>query len=882
MCANIEDFLGLLPAPGTLPCLPGTLDCGMLVSVAVGLPRLPLLTYQHPNPIEPGSRVLVPLGKRVVTGMVVDADPQPPTNERGMLIKQVAEVLDDAPSMPPVVMELARRVADYYLCSWGEVLFAALPSGLAPSSVVRVELLRPVSPTELEVLAKHAPRRAALLQVLQEHQGDLTVQYLQKVLRTTTVADQLDALQRAGMVDVRTVTDEETQPRHIRAVRLAPHLAAEDADVRSVFDELDRRAPKQSLALGQLFLAHMRGDGPQPITQLARETGSSAAAIEALVGKGLATLESIIRPPDDAPFDALLVSRDEAALTLTPEQSAAVMTITGAMPPSPAHAYAPYLLEGVTGSGKTVVYQRVMQEVLDRGQTCLMLVPEIALTPQLHDRFRAVFGERVALMHSRMSMGDRVGTWQRIKRGELPVVIGARSAVFAPLRNVGLIVVDEEHEPSYKQDDPAPRYHGRDVAIMRAAFEQCAVILGSATPSLESVHNARTGRYTHLALTHRTDGASMPTLSVVNIAAEKEAGRMKGTLSSHLIDAVLQRTERHEGSILFLNRRGFASQLTCQDCGHVATCPNCDVHLTWHKKPGHLRCHYCGHTEAVRTACTECGSTDLRDGGIGTQRVEEELTSETGNRKPETKPETGQLRTANGNRPVIARMDADTMQKRNAHRKLLEKFAGGEVDVIVGTQMVAKGLDIARVTLVAVVLADQALHQSDFRAAERTVQLLVQVAGRAGRTAKRPGEVIIQTFAPSHPAIQAVVDQRVTEWMDTELQLRKEAGYPPYSRFMVLELSGPDEGELDHAARVLDRLLPTDDPAIVRFAPVAPSVAWVRNRHRRIIVIKNPKDVDPSGARARTLISAALNTYYESYASASVRVSIDVDASGQL
>lgn len=834
----------------------------MLLSVALNLPHLSPLTYQSEYPIAPGTRVLVPLAKRIVTGIVVPITPEARTG-----VRPIVEVLDDEPTLPPSVLELTRRVSEYYLCSWGEALFAAIPSGLAPGTVVKVEPTRYFTDEDLATMATRAPRRTELLQYIQSHEHALTVQYLQKQLKSQSVSEQLDALHRGGYISITTEIETDVQPRTLRGVVLSSTLvsSAEDS-IAKTFDDLDKRAPKQSLALGQLYLAHRRGQGALVLHELCTELGISTAVVMALADKGLAEIVTIPKPPHHGLPTSSLLTRDECTLPLTPHQQQAVQAVKFG-------CYHSYVLDGVTGSGKTLVYMRLMEQVLRRGKGCLLLVPEIALTPQLHDRFAAVFGTSVFLLHSRMSMVERVTTWQRIAGGEACIVIGPRSAVFAPLHNIGLVVVDEEHEPSYKQDDPAPRYHGRDVAVMRAVIEDCPVVLGSATPSLESLYNVANGRYQRLVLPERTDGAMLPTITVVPLADERKHGRMYGTLSTTLVNAIRTRIDRSEGTILFLNRRGYASQQCCSDCGHVASCPHCDVRLTWHKKPEMLRCHYCGYTEPVLTVCTTCGGMDLRDLGIGIQQVEEDLI-----RALETLPPNHPKHRT----PVIARMDSDTMRKQHAHRKLLERFANGDVDVIVGTQMVAKGLDIPRVTLVGVVLADQGLYQADFRAGERTLQLLYQVAGRAGRSASHPGEVMIQTMNPAHAVIQTLVTNSLPQWQHAEMGQRKETLYPPYSRFISIEMSGMHEGAVEHVAKVLDRLLPSDNAALVKYPPVVPSVAWIRNRHRRIIVLKNPKSIDISGHTARGLIQAALTAYYERYAERSVRVTVDVDSSGSL
>jgi len=822
----------------------------MWYNVALNIPRAAPFTYTGEEGIAVGSRVLVPLGKRVVTGTVVETDAAPLS-----AAKAIIEVLDEEPAFTPALLRFTKWMADFYLCSWGEVLDAALPTGLTPTSVFFAKVTTTVTDDDLSAMERRAPKRTELLAYLRDTSGPLRLDHIQKEFPKASIAHQLDALQRMGLVEVTTEIERERGPRTVRAVQISPDLVADPARVKSTFDELDKRAPKRSLALGQLYIAHHQKQPPIPIAKLAADLGVSSGVIDGLIEKGLAECIEITRPNDEDPFDVSLVSRDELSIALTVEQQHAVDAIMAR-----SEGFSATLLEGVTGSGKTVVYQRVMRHVLDRGGSCLVLVPEIALTPQLHDRFKAVFGPDVALLHSRMAIGERIDTWRKIHRGEYRVVIGARSAVFAPLPSIGLVIVDEEHEPSYKQEDPAPRYQGRDAAVMRASLEGCPVILGTATPSLETLHNAQTGRYAHLRLTHRADHALMPEIQYVDLRAARKQGSVKGTISQTLLDAITERVHRKEGVILFLNRRGYASSLQCDDCGATPQCPNCDVSLTWHKATQMLKCHYCGHTERKSMACTTCGSVELHESGVGTQRVEEDL------REAFT-----------GAGIVIERMDTDTMKRRNAHRTMLQRFADGSIDVIIGTQMVAKGLDISRVTLVGIINADQTLFQADFRSAERTAQLITQVSGRAGRTAEHPGLVIIQTSNPEHPAIHAAPDL-----LEKEMQQRREAGYPPFTRFITMEISGIVDADVEHVAQVFDRLLPTEHPAMNRFAPVPPPIPRLRNRYRRVIVIKNPKEADPTGSVCRSLITGALATYYDQYAVSSVRVIIDVDAAGSL
>ena len=838
----------------------------MPIHVALPLPRLEPLTYGLPDGIhvQRGCRVLVPLGTRFVTGTVVAVD-----QDAVPKMRHIIEVLDEEPSFSDEVLELTKRISEYYLSSWGEVLQAALPTGLTPATVLHVTVLRPIADDDLTEMELRAPKRARLLRELREHEGEISVSYLQRKLKATAIADQLDALQRMGWIRLEQSLEQQRVPRMVRAASIAPSLLSNEEELRAAFDFLDAKAPKQSLALGHIYLTTQRDGRPVEIARLADELHVSSTVVDSLERRGFVEISQVIRRTAEDE-DNSLVSRNEAVVELTSEQANAVERITKLCD---ARQLSPVVLHGVTGSGKTIVYQRAIQHVIEGNGRVLLLVPEISLTPQLADRFRAVFGDRVAVLHSRLAVGERIGLWQRIRAGEFDIVIGARSAVFAPLMDVRLIIVDEEHEPSYKQDDPAPRYHGRDVALMRGQIHKCPVILGSATPSLESLANVAAGRATLLQLTHRADGALLPSIRVVDLREERKARRLKGAISMTALDAIAARIERKEGTLVFLNRRGYAVNLQCEDCGDVPMCQNCDVALTYHKHANVLRCHYCGYAEPMRAACTTCGSVDLRESGSGTQRIEEDLVTALNERMERA--------------PRIERMDADTTSRKGEHRTLLKRFASGDIDVLVGTQMIAKGLDIPRVTLVVVVNADMSLHQNDFRASERTVQLLTQVAGRAGRTGSHPGEMIVQTSSPDHPAIVAAINGErspdvLRAWEGDELRLRREVDYPPYTRFIVIEISSLDEAAtLDHA-RVLAALIPARTDYHLRLDPVTPSVARIRNAFRQVIIIKNFKDKDQSGALCRSLLRNAFATYHASYASSSVKVTIDVDAHGTL
>lgn len=839
----------------------------MPVLVALPVPRLPPLTYADPHEgsTQVGCRVMVPLGKRMVTGTVVKIDVEAVPN-----MKAVVEVLDEVPAFPPLLMDLTHNISDYYLCSWGETLAAALPSGMSPGSLIRVRITADLPEEALSALHKRAPRRAQLLELIQQYASDVSVDHLQRLMKGAPVTDQLDALQRMGVIEVEHSVEKDAKARTVRAVSISSVLASDETTLREAFNLLDAKAPKQSLTLGHVYLAHRNGTHIVPVSALLQELKITSSVVAGLIAREFLTEHYVPASFADEGFENSLSARDESELDLTKEQQSAVEVLTTSVSSG---SFNPYLLHGVTGSGKTIVYQRVIQHALGLGKRALVLVPEIALTPQLSDRFRAVFGSRVGVLHSKLAMGERITLWRAIRHGEIDVVVGARSAVFAPLENVGVIVVDEEHEPSYKQDHPAPRYNGRDVAAIRANLHACTLILGSATPSLETLANVSAGRYTQLSLSTRADGAILPTVEVVDIRRERKDKRMQGAFAFTTVDAITANIAENKGSLVFINRRGYASQLQCLDCGDVPACTQCDVSLTYHKVNATLRCHYCGYSEPLRTSCYVCGSIDLREAGTGTQRVQEDL-DEALNRRL-------------GKPARIQRFDADTTGRKGEHRRILREFSRGNIDVLIGTQMIAKGLDLPSVTLVVVVNADLSLHQQDFRASERTVQLLLQVSGRAGRVQESPGRVIIQTSAPTHPAIQTALSgerspQSLLDWAAEEMLVRKELSYPPFSRFICIEISSLEETAAEDHARILSALIPERSQTHLRLEPVAPSVARIRNRYRRIIIVKNLKATDPSGRDCRALLRSALAEYYATYSSSGVRVTVDIDAQGNV
>ena len=548
-------------------------------------------------------------------------------------------------------------------------------------------------------------------------------------------------------------------------------------------EKLRKRAPRQT----ELLEAILRLEVPIRASQLLRQTSLDNQTLRALVKRGLVELreEAVIRDPHaDEQFIAT------SNLILNQEQTNAFNEIAQALD-SPEKSR-PILLHGVTGSGKTEIYLQAIRAALNRRSTAIVLVPEISLTPQTVERFKGRFADvpdAVAVLHSHLSEGERHDEWHKIHSGRARIVIGARSAIFAPLKNLGLIVVDEEHETTYKQEE-APRYHARDIAIVRAKIEKCVAVLGSATPSLESYHNAAIGKYRLVTLTQRIDEKQMPLMRIVDLRQERRKQKSATILSEKLRTAIADRLEKREQIILFLNRRGFSTSLLCSDCGEARNCPNCSVALTFHRHPtvaGRLACHLCGHTAAVPKKCPACGKDALIYAGFGTERVETTVS--------QIFP-----------KAVVRRMDADSMTRKEAYRETLRNFRTGKIDILVGTQMIAKGLHFPNVTLVGIINADLALHLPDFRAGERTFQLLTQVAGRAGR-GETSGEVFVQTYTPFSPSIQFARHHDFAGYFQQELEFRERCDFPPFKHAILITVRSPHEGRAKLSAETLQRRL---------------------------------------------------------------------------
>lgn len=766
----------------------------MLAQVVVDVPTMQtnqLYTYTIPTDlikyVVPGMRVAVPFGKgkRQVQGFVMKvlADNQ----HFGGDLKAISQVLDLYPILNTELLTLSAWLADWSFSFRISVLQAMLPNVMRAKYTRYLQLIDEVD-DEILYGIFHGQERI----VFDEH-----------TLTATTLA-QLDKLRKNKQVEV---TYEVTSKAKVKT-ELGIETALDFEKLEEIKFGLRATAKQQ-----QKLLTYLQTLGPKqviPQRQIIKELGISNAVINTVVKQGWAnkTAIEIYRQPTTASD----INNSDQPKVLHEQQATALARITAA-----SGTATTFLLEGVTGSGKTEVYLQAIDHELQQGKTALMLVPEIALTPQMMRRVKQRFGQKVAVLHSGLSAGERFDEWRRIERQEASVVVGARSAIFAPLQNIGIIIMDEEHEASYKQDEN-PRYHARDVAKWRSAYYGAPLVLGSATPSLESRARAQKGVYQLLMLTERINQQDLPEVKLIDLRQKIKEAQEK-TISDEILTAIKARIARKEQSVLLLNRRGFSSFVMCRDCGLVVQCPNCDIGLTLHMDTKTLKCHYCGHEQGIPNVCPNCHSKQIKYYGTGTQKVEAELKT----LLPDAR---------------VLRMDLDTTSKKGAHEKLLKAFGKHEADILLGTQMIAKGLDFPDVTLVGVLNADTGLGLPDFHAAERTFQLLTQVAGRAGR-ADKAGEVFVQTYNPEHYAIQLAQAHDYEKFFRYEMQIRHMAKYAPYYYTIKIQASHPDERTAALMMTKIGKWLKTklaDNVTIL--GPTPRSIARIKNRFYYQIILK--------------------------------------------
>ena len=738
-----------------------------------------------------GMRVEVPFGNgnRHVQGFVLAIEPMAAMvlDETNVQLKELVAVLD----LKPVLNTEMLALADYMK----EKTFA-----------FKITCLQTMLPS---VMRADYQKYIYLTDELSEELQDQLFYGLEEIswdqAQERGLLPQLMALRKQQKVDIRYEVTTRNKVKMVRFIQAAKE-----------FEQLEeiRLGLRKGAKKKEQLLYYLQRLGTEKITAVKemKELGFSTALLNEAAKNGWLTF--IEKEAYRDPF-ANQTFEKTTALSLNAEQQVAVETILQSVQEQQSQTY---LLEGITGSGKTEVYLQVIAEVLNQGKTAIMLVPEISLTPQMVQRFKSRFGEHVAVMHSGLSQGEKYDEWRKIERGEAEVVVGARSAIFAPVENIGVIIIDEEHEASYKQEE-TPRYHARDLAIWRSEYHHCPVVLGSATPSLESRARAQKNVYQRLRLTQRANqAATLPTIDVVDMRQEVENGNVS-SFSMSLQEKLQERLEKNEQSVLLLNRRGYSSFVMCRDCGYVLPCPNCDISLTLHMDSKTMKCHYCGHEERIPYRCPNCGQDKIRYYGTGTQKVEEELQT----LLPDSR---------------ILRMDVDTTRRKGAHEKILRTFGEGQADILLGTQMIAKGLDFPNVTLVGVLNADTALNLPDFRSSERTFQLLTQVSGRAGR-AEKPGEVIIQSFNPEHYAIQLAKAQDYEDFYTKEMYIRHRGDYPPYYFTVQITASHPEENEAaKQMFQIATKLKQGLSPQAILLGPTPNAIMRVNNRYFYQVIIK--------------------------------------------
>ncbi|MGS2763264.1 replication restart helicase PriA [Sinomicrobium sp. M5D2P9] len=817
------------------------------VDVILPIPVEKQFTYriseQEFHFIQPGMRIAVPFGKsKIYTALACKLHQTPPQLYEA---KEIHQILDESPVVTEKQLELWFWMAGYYMCSAGEVFRAALPGTLLLESetiVLKNEEFRAPETTlkDDEWLVYEAL----------QHQPILKVTEITAILDKKNILPVLKRLLEKDVIRVKEEIQEQYRPKLVRFVRLTSRYEEEDA-LRELLDTLNR-APKQKDVLLTLFSLSATTRKPVKLKELQEKSGASAAVVKSLADKEI--LEDYYIQTDRVEYSGKPVSSSKELNEFQ------VKALSGIKEHFQTRDVT--LLYGITSSGKTEIYVKLIEETLALGKQVLYLLPEIALTSQLIHRLQGYFGEKVSVYHSKYSNNERVEVWNNLLQNspKARIVVGARSSVFLPFTNLGLVVVDEEHEVSFKQFDPAPRYHARDVAVVLARLHGAKTLLGSATPGVESSYNAKMEKYGLVGLTRRYGNVLLPEMELVDIKEKHRKKRMKGHFSDRLIEEIEECLAIGEQVILFQNRRGYAPVMECNTCGHSPQCPSCDVSLTYHRIRKQLRCHYCGYHMALPESCVACGSSDLDTRGLGTEQVEEELRSIF-----------PQARTG--------RMDSDTTRGKYGYEKIITAFEQQEIDILVGTQMLTKGLDFRNVTLVGIMNADNLLNYPDFRAFERSFQLILQVAGRAGRTEKR-GKVLIQTYNPYHQILQQASMNKYGDMLRDQLNDRKQFLYPPYYRLIKISLRHRNYNTVHEGADWFSGALRNYFSASgwkkdLILGPESPSVGRVRNLYIKDILIKIPPGQNPKSVKSgiwRVHKSFAAIASYRS-----IRTTFDVD-----
>lgn len=812
------------------------------INVILPIPLEKLFTYkvtqEQAEFLVPGMRVAVPFGKsKIYTGLVHSSHTTAPEVYEA---KEIHQVLDDHPIVNKIQLRHWQWIADYYMCTVGEVFRSALPSAFLLESETLI-----LKNENAEVDEGNLKDDEFLIFEALQHQSILKVHEVAAIVDRKNVLPILNRLIEKNVILLKEEMYEQYKPKLVRYVKLGADYQSEE-NLEKLLESLTR-APKQSQVILSLFQLQATTKKPIKVSELEVASGGSKSIIKRLIDKNI--LEEYHIRRDRVVYDG---SEENADLkSLNEYQEKALVDIQTSFKENKTT-----LLQGVTSSGKTEVYVRLIEDCIQTGKQALYLLPEIALTTQLIGRLQEYFGEQVAVYHSKYTVQERVEVWNNVVglKPKAQIVIGARSSLFLPYSNLGLIIVDEEHEGSFKQFDPAPRYHARDSAIVLARLHNSNILLGSATPSIETFNNAKTGKYGYANITRRYGNVLMPEIEIVDIKEQSRKKRMKGHFSERLLEEITETLEVGEQVILFQNRRGYAPIVECTTCGHSPQCPNCDVSLTYHQYKKQMRCHYCSHHMALQESCQACGSSTLDTKGFGTEQVEEELQE----LFPEAK---------------VGRMDLDTTRGKHGYERIITAFEQQELDILVGTQMLTKGLDFRNVNLVGIMNADSLLNFPDYRAHERSFQLLTQVAGRAGRTKKR-GKVIIQSYNPYHQILKQVSNNDYDEMFKEQLYEREQYKYPPANRIIKITFKHKEYNKLNEAAEWFSKALRNAFGGSV-LGPEFPPVARIRNQYLKHVLVKI--DSKQSLAQTKSNIKRIERSFNAIAFYRSVRVIYNVD-----
>ncbi len=808
------------------------------VNVILPFPLFKTFTYRvphdHSQEIATGKRVIVQFGKKkIYTGIIHQVHQNPPGQYTA---KYLLGILDHKPILHPIQLTFWDWMADYYCTPIGSVMDAALPTNLKLESETKVTLSEEAN-TFFDDLDN---KEWQVIEALKAH-DELPLSSLESILNKKSIISIIQSMHEKGIIALKEEVRQAYKPRKKTFIRIKPEFNNQES-LKAIFSEL-ANAPKQiDILMAYQVLA--KGQTHIGKKELAEKAGSTAHPIKALEEKEI--LETYEKELERLEWE----EPEPVQFELSQDQQKAYQTINNQF-----QDFSTVLLYGVTGSGKTPIYMHLIAETIANGQQALYLVPEIALTTQLIRRLRNYFGKAIGIYHSRFSANERVEIWSKVLNGTYQVILGVRSALFLPFKDLGLIVVDEEHETTFKQSDPAPRYHARDAAIYMSRLFNGKTLLGTGTPSFESFYNAKNGKFGLVRLKKRYGDILMPRIDIVNLKAEYSKNKMKSEFSTPLYQEMKQNLTNGYQNILFQNRRGYAPFIQCQTCGWVPECQNCDISLTYHKYYKEIRCHLCGYREVNPNKCKACGSTELRMKGFGTEKLEDELKT----LFPETR---------------ILRLDQDTTTRKNAFHQIISEFENGKAGILVGTQMVTKGLDFENVRLVGIVSADQMLKYPDFRANERSFQLMLQVSGRSGRKNKQ-GEVLIQTFLPQHPIFNFLQNYDYEGFYQHEIYERLRFNYPPFTRLVKLHLKAKDLEKIKKGANILANHLRNCFQERV-FGPELPPVMRVKNQYLMNIMIKfERKGLNLIHAKQQMMETIADFQKDPDYKS--IRINIDVD-----